>query len=83
MADPEVPQPFARVIALPDVRGDGIEALIQMLHRDSSGFHGLLAIAVVSGKDEDDRECVVYTTNLNYLEKLGLLEQAKSTLRGS
>jgi hypothetical protein len=82
MADEEPAQPL-RVISSHVVKGEGIRAVLEMLVRDSSQFEGLLAIAVVPTEDPERNDCVVYSTNFNYLEKLGLLAEAKDTISNS
>jgi hypothetical protein len=82
MAETETPevQPL-RVISTEVLKGEGIRAVIEMLTRDHAHFDGILAIAVVATEDPGINDCVVYTTNLNFLEKLGLLEKAKVTIQ--
>jgi hypothetical protein len=63
------------------LKGEGIRAVLGMLMRDHEHFEGILAIAVVPTEDPGINDCVVYTTNLNFLEKLGLLEKAKITIQ--
>jgi len=80
MAEEAQAEPL-RVISGDVARGEGVRALLQMVLRDHAAFSGLMVVAVLPGEDRESNDCRVYATNLNYLEKLGLLQQAKETLR--
>jgi len=80
MADPGKPQPL-RLLSSKVKRGEGIRAVLEMVMRDHGHFEAFLAIAVVPTDDPEVNESVVYTTNLNHLEKLGLLVKAKDTIQ--
>jgi len=80
MADEEQSAPL-RIISSKVLKGEGIRAVLEMLMRDHSQFESLVAVAVIPTGDSGMDDAVVYTTNLNFLEKIGLLDQAKQTVR--
>jgi hypothetical protein len=80
MADEEKALPL-RIISSKVIKGQGIRAVLEMIMRDHQHFDAFLAVAVVPTDDPDSNEAVVYTTNLNHLEKLGLLVKAKDTIQ--
>ena len=69
------------VISGDAIRSQGVRSLLKMILKDHEEFSALLVVAVIPGPDPDYQDCRVYATNLNHLEKIGLLRQAEDTIK--
>jgi len=80
MSESEESPKRLRVISGDVIRGEGVRAVLNMAAQDHREFKSVMVIAVIPTDDPDFDDCRVYSTNLNFLEKRGLLDQAKDSL---
>ncbi len=69
------------VISGDETRQQGVQSVIRMVMRDHADFKALMVVAVIPTDSPDYDDCRVYATNLNHLEKIGLLDQARDTIK--
>ena len=69
------------VISGDEVRAKGIVSVLHSVMADHQAFSALMVVAVIPTGDPEFQDCRVYATNLNHLEKIGLLHQAEDTIK--
>ena len=70
----------APVVHLSDRNRGGIESLVTQVQEEASEYEAIMVVAILRETPESLRSTRVWSVNMSYLEKIGLLESAKDSI---